>query len=788
MLPKSKEAKNIVRWIKLTWLKLKIVVSSFHELLPYVKFMWQNVLTPDGQTRYSDAMDFVASSRPMLSNQNASAGDHVQIDVDFGEFAHFLETLPKDSRLWVPLSTFPLWDIESEGKMHLSMIDAPVGKGPDVRAHIKKFLAKYAPTRIYLPSPMAAKKVGNQRYNDGGTVRKDSERPKVSYNSGFLYQRFITKPNQTRECWLPGKATKDNNGWWFIVVDQILHSVPYSALLKEADDIHQEIHDQLTGWLEYFDISGFGLQFPREYLSIAIDEIRQMYPSGRLSSQADIAQQLFAKVEVEMEPGEFVYPPRGIGLGYYENLKTLVIMALIDDFKPISAYGDQAILPFNFGKPTAAAKLEEFGFLFTKAQKQLVYQKQIKWSGYTMTKDAVIEPRSLWSSVMGAFNKTYHWERKQALLGCIIPDEFKHVLGRINYHYERCFGPEFYKGESFCNPINLGLNRDEPHTEGWIKDWKVSQLSHPNTKFVNGYFMNVPFGDPPKKGEAKRFSLKRKKAYKNVKPFDSTLIHYVEPLIKLNNKRKPSLSVYARTMPLWADIRTFLFEDTFTGKITSGLRGNECLLAPVRQMYAPDPWSARATGGYEILTSYRGTRGPDEDLLNLAEALVQASVADMLATFRRDRNPDRIQKNPYLIGDEVLEEQEVANELLAELQETPKDTFVVPELQKSIFDSLKSLFSTKVEDDIFALSDENQESDVIETHGHLLHENDTSMGQLLDLMKMAIPDVDYFDAELELPSEDEEDPAERDLVEDYEALSEEDEPVPAHPTIYGWKY
>jgi hypothetical protein len=194
--------------------------------------------------------------------------------------------------LWIPVGALPLWTCPSKSKMHLSFEDAPsIELEPRFRSLVKEFLQRYAPGRILIPSPFATMKVGGRKYNDGGEARKDCERPTISFNSGFKFQEFITKPLTPREVWLPGKSIKDDNGWWNSVVDSVLRKVDYYAGQLQADEIYNELKRRFDplpfkrGWGApkiYFDMSAYGLQYPRRYLAIIAEEIRELYDSCEL--------------------------------------------------------------------------------------------------------------------------------------------------------------------------------------------------------------------------------------------------------------------------------------------------------------------------------------------------------------------------------------------------------------------------------------------------------------------------------------------------------------------------
>jgi hypothetical protein len=523
-----------------------------------------------------------------------------------------------------------------------------------------------------------------------------------------------------------------------------------------------------------FDVSGYGIQFPRNFLSVALEEIADTYPEIKLKSPYRIAMEIFSKVEIQLENGSFTYPPRGIGLGYYENLKTMVVMAIIDDCNPISVYGDQAILEYSDASKEAIKRLEYFGFLFTKPEKKLYTTSRLNWSGQIMSKQyGFFEPRIVWTNIFGAFGKMFHWERKAALSGVQVPPEFEHVMKRVTFQYEKTFGFEFFRGESQKHPDNGGILRTSPRQSGYQKTWRVSKLSTPATVYKDGLFYNIPFSEKPKMGEAKRFSKMRKSVYKKTKPFDLHIIDYVHPLIEMNNKRKPHLSAFARSMPLWAEVRNFVFNGVTTGKLASGLSKEDTLLAPLRQRFAPDVFRARATGGYKILTTYHGTRGADEENEVLASALNCAEDAMFDTVLRRDRIEKRRAVNPYLL---VEEEEEEVVEILdpdnEEIKEYYQNLLSFGEEDRS----LPSLEAPEVN-----LQDIEEEQEVYEI---LSACEDTPQFEVISSMIQDAIRLGPEDWEARTESEFSDEEPDQALAE-FDPDPVEDE---SSPTISGWRY
>jgi hypothetical protein len=666
-------------------------------------------LLPEGQEEYQEAMDSLTGNicRPYLDrlvrgplgerlSSYRLSGQSAWVDSK-SDCIPYLEDI--DPRLWVPVSAFPLWEADTESKMPLAMLPPPGQPEIDyVRSKVKDFLRKYAPAKLNLPSSLALKKVGTKKFNDGGTARKDSEKPENSYTSGFLYQRFTTKHGSAREVWLPGKHIKDNNSWWFIVIDALLKQVPYSALLKEPEEVYDQVRQHLKMFGKfvpfkkgnpnvsnklYFDVSGFGIQFPREYLVTALEEICSYYEEDSLLSEMSaIASKIFSEIDVEMPGGVHLQPPRGIGLGYYENLKSLIVMAIIDSCEPISVFGDQAILKRNNESMACVSDLIALGFQFTKNEKFQALGPSFKWVGMHFTPVGAVEPRVVWTDIMGAFSKEFHFERKAALSGIELPKEYDHIWKRVAFQYECAFGAEFDRGSAFNHPAQGGVYPHAVLLEGYSRYWAPMRLKEPSMKWGSDLLKNVPFGTGPSAADARKFQRKRLNAFKKQKLIDSDYYYYLHPLVLDNKKRKPNMTAFARSMPIWADIRSLVLDGTTTGKVVSGLEGEELLAAPYRQRFARDPFYTRATGGYSIATKWRFEHGASEEDTAVAIVCDFAERNEGRYTIRKDWRTS-IEDKPVLDHQIHDPNWEYANTvqkkyLLALIQQEIDDESIIP--------------------------------------------------------------------------------------------------------------
>jgi len=513
--------------------------------------------------------------------------------------------------------------------------------------------------KLYMPYPDSLQKYGNQRYNDNGVVRFDYERPVSSFDSSFLYQEFLTKPLTPRQVWLPGKAIKQNNAFFMLVHRQILDADPRYPSVSE-----EEVKERLsaiipTGALS-FDISGFGFQYCREILIEANRAIQELFPCTVYDEQTEIFERILSDVEVIMPQGDRVRPIRGVGLGYWEDLKTIAMMAILAPFNPISLYGDQGILPldaFDF-----FPELLKFQFIlnFEKVGTAASTMQQTKWGGVTYTLDSHIKHKRLSEKFLGSFFARTHWERKSALVSFLKDDnrEYIAIQKRIADMYEKTFGYEFYPKDIY-NHYERGGIIDKAYDTGYIRMWWVRGQASPRSNLLFDAKYQTPFKRvgviKTSLRMAKDFSQKRKALYRKNQVFDSTLYDYLYPRIEYNKKDK----ILPRVIPRWADLNLILLHGVSGNSLTCGLSPEEMKKAILYQSLSSDPFRARATGGYKVNTVWRTERPPDQEWVDIQEALEHVEPLSYLYVHRAD-----LHQNPDLMNDPMYRDTNLFHTLI----------------------------------------------------------------------------------------------------------------------------
>jgi hypothetical protein len=371
-------------------------------------------------------------------------------------------------------------------------------------------------------------------------------------------------------------------------------------------------------------------------LIVIVEQLASLYPSEIMEEQSNIAKEILNDTYITMEDGCVKRPPRGIGLGYYEALKTLGILSIISKYSPISVYGDQGIYPLHWGR-VPMEELAYFGFI-VDYDKLDMHQNTLKWAGYRMSKKLPLKkPKKLWSSILGALRGNYHWERKKSLESVSEDryNDYRKIDKYISYFYERMFGYEFFPSDSCGNFYNMGV-RVGPCIEGFKKTTLVERLSVPKEEESNPLFYSLPDSRTFKKSESKKFQIKRKDLYRKTKtPLNDVLHLYMSPRIK--QRHKPRSRAPLGALPMWADLNLLYQTGCHSGRVTYGLDGLDIHYAVKHQCFAPNPFQSRSMGGYEILTDWHRSVISNEEDRYVADTLTSDTVYNQCRVGRFDR-------------------------------------------------------------------------------------------------------------------------------------------------------
>jgi len=654
-------SKKMRKTVTISFAKFKLACAIRPKYKQFFVWVFKEYLTPDRQEIFKEIRELALEDPPNRSEyyirsmlDSKTQGAHFK-ECDLRLLAYFNE---EDTDYWLPLSAFPLVEVDKEPKLKYAFLPYDLGDGglvKTLREKVFNYLMKLDVPEILVPPSDVLFKIGNQKYNDAGVPRYDYERP-TTFDSMFKYQRFLTQPLTPREVWLPGKAIKHNNTFFQNICRQFLRKDPtYPS--EDVLETYSRIKDRLKPMLR-FDISAFGIQYLREYLAIGASVIQEMYPSSQLDEQASILTEILSRVSVEMPDGTFVYPPRGIGLGYYEDLKTIVMLAILDDYDPVSVFGDQGLLPESSFMAIPTLIEHFFSIKFEKIEGVCSEPKyQTRWCGQSMSPERIKLTSRFMEPLIGGFFSRYHWERKLALLGVYneTPDLYRRSEKRICFMYGVIHGYEFFAGESFSSFENCGISSTRPTLNGYIKSWRVEHKMAPYSSQLFDVSYQTPFRTSLKKVYptkiARAFQKERRAIYKSSPLIDNSVYLYVNPRLRYNKKDRP----IHPGLPAWADLLYLSNYGLTTGSFTYGMSSEDIRAAAERQHLSSDPFRARATGGYSIRTPWRTSRGPSEEWLFVAEFLSTLDLRYLHYVKRNDlRQNESMMEDPLYQKDNLI--------------------------------------------------------------------------------------------------------------------------------------
>jgi len=652
MMKEESYPKEFFSSIKISFFKFKLLRGLDPSQSADLIWIFKHCLTLKGQKLYKECYEMTLD----CGFQEARLNLGRENDYDtVSRLCDIINNTNKDFLL--PYSAFPLIFFE-KSRMHLAFEPVPEYDPKEIKDIFMKYLFKLDVRELYVPPADILHKIGNTLYNDDGVVKKDNELH-TKYDSGFKYQLFMAQPLQPREVWLPSKKIKNNNLFWMIVSRQIMkRDLRYPS--TDIETLFEQIRK--IGSFSRFDISGFGFQFVRQYLQIFVECIEELFPCTLMTEMSEEFYDILNNVTVLMPDGKKVTPPRGIGLGYYENLKTLVMLAFLDKYDPYSVYGDQGLLREE-NTIEAIFDIVGRGFILSdldKVEMMVVdehHPMKVKWAGTRFTSTEYRRYKEFSSKVLQALFVTEHWERKSNLYSLYkeFPGLYKKINKTIINFYQLYFGDEFYKDDTKSNFEDTGISCLTSYTVGLKKDYKIASLKVPfaDTLFEMPY--NTPYsrrsGKAYPKKIQKEFSRKRKLAFKHSPLIDSSIHYYVYPRVELNHQFKPP----DRILPIWAEYLYAVNYGSTTGAITYNLQYEQMERAINTMSLHKDPLKAYVSGGYKVLDLYHRLPVATAEWQGTIEGLSLLKKRQLDYIQRADL-PTNIawQNDPMYINDDLL--------------------------------------------------------------------------------------------------------------------------------------
>jgi hypothetical protein len=369
---------------------------------------------------------------------------------------------------------------------------------------------------------------------------------------------------------------------------------PSSDPVKTWNQFKDKISD-----LVRFDISAFGIQYPRVFLQIAVDVLNELYPCTVMQEQHDLVTEVLTNVTVTLPDETVVKPIRGIGLGYFEDLKTLFMLSVLDKHNPISVYGDQGILPLTgLG---AIEDLIQAGFILKFEKIEFVASTNVLlWGGNTMQKYRFYRRKAFLAPLLESFFSRTHWERKNALLS-VAKDNYELYTRVFKARlYQRFFSYEFFPGDYNLHVEQGGLRLDVPYVAGYNKLYRLRHFMMPKQLNYFSISHNLPHTvrrETCSNKVAIAFSKKRFSIYRSTRLEDDAQEYNIYPRYTYNADR-PSRA--PSTLPNWAELALIYKHGCHTGAFTYGVDPSEFLKTVEQFPYASNPFEARARGGYKL--------------------------------------------------------------------------------------------------------------------------------------------------------------------------------------------
>lgn len=508
------------------------------------------------------------------------------------------------------INAFPDFDLKKESKMWLCDLDSPTPeKVEKVKQAVLNVVREFGPQQLFEPCAESVQSLGPQLYSDGHVPRRDYEKPQHDWSTSWDYQKFKTDVRTVREVWLPPKAYKMTSSWWHFFAEPIIEKVPWLIGNDNITDVRKDLRKRFEPCTK-IDLKGFGLQFPREYIHACMEAILEVYPSEEGRQYHETFKSMCRKLSVMMPDGHFITPNRGVGLGYFSNLMTLVVGSLLSEFDIVKMFNDDILAP-NRTQEEAIRKLIEYDFVINEKKTGKQYERAPFFAGVCMDVKGSVFNYEVQGVKVAIFKQRFHHERKSIFASCKWESMFKAC-----YHYERIFGYEIFKGESLKHPEMLGLNPLAQRAHGFVKGGLLRKMRQPKTEDElqrRIWSITHPW-KVYKQGKSFAQERKNKRYLKDIvwyTEYDS----YLNPEVKDNQLAsigKPDFWLGKYSLPKWADLQLLISQRQTVGRTTMGRHPKLAAYHMLKYNLSKDPIRTWIDGGYEVVSDFYRTPGVSE--------------------------------------------------------------------------------------------------------------------------------------------------------------------------------
>jgi hypothetical protein len=593
---------------------LKTHVAEYPSTLPMCIEIMKSYLSIDGQDTYCS-----------YNLRRAHIYDLTQCKKELGELGrdplYLLEQSCRDlqgakmkTRELPSPKAFPCFEREKESKMYLTQLSKPTKEQIDmVKTKVKAVITRYGPQTLTLPPDEAVKSIGPSLYSDDHTPRHDYEKPVSTWKYSWTYQKFKTDAQTEREVWLPPKAYKLVSSWWHFYSEPLIAKVPWLVANDTLKEVRLNLHKRFKP-CRSIDLKGFGLQFPHEYILACMDAINEVYPSSQ-AEEYKAATTAYLKLLSVRVGDKHIKPIRGVGLGYFSNLMTLVVGSILANYDIVQMFNDDILCPDEHYESAIKCLRDDFSFVINEKKSGELWYKNPMFANVTLSPKGTLHYFEVNGMHAAIFLKKEHWERKSLLL--MTPFRYR---WKFNYHYERLFGFEVSPGECFRNPRVLGIDPTAEYPVGWVKGGlleKVRQPSYPDEEKRRVWSISFPWKTPREED----FSKKRQEyieKYKNRRHY-MEYDEYLNPRIKergLQLTTNPDFFLGGYQLPRWADLSSILRYRYTCGRTTMGRYPKKAAHYMLDFLLSRNPIHSWITGGYDIISPFYRIPAPTtEDIL-----------------------------------------------------------------------------------------------------------------------------------------------------------------------------
>jgi hypothetical protein len=521
------------------------------------------------------------------------------------------------SRDYPSINCFMNYDHPKASKMPLCFEAVPSKDVDDLfRSDARKYIASLGIDSLQLPDLRSCATLGSQLYADGTETKHDCEEPESSYENAFIYKSFWTDPVTKRETWIPCKGFKMMSQYWHQVASQLVDADPSLVGNDTVADVRRQLHKRMKGPVRKIDIKGFGIQIPKSYVIILMEEICRSFPHIQLSGMKDWTKSFIENFQVLMPDGKFITPVRGIGLGYLERLKTIACRICLSAEVHVPAMFGDDILVDEDDYEIAVNRLNFFQWIINWEKTGKIWYTAPYFMNISMQKRGSTyysNANGQWSAVVLS---KYHYIRKNLFLQIRYAGKW-----RMRFHYRMIFNWELHPGEVYDHPSKWGLDERAEFTTGFVKGGLLRKFTYERFTDLTEYRVrctDVPY----KKWDLVRFERLRKKAKKHKsRVWCTTIDDFRHPTTSEHRFHDPhdSSKLTKGIVPTWYDIREIINHGISHRKFTKGLPESLAAKALVQWCFARDPIQAELSGGV-IVTSCPSIRhsvtGLREDLYN----------------------------------------------------------------------------------------------------------------------------------------------------------------------------